>query len=104
MLRRLSPIQPDSFEFTPANLDWARAQMTKYPEGRQQSAVIPILWRAQEQEGWLTRPAMEYVADLLGMAGSAPLTVAWAAEHHLPPDEWTVPVAVGEALKAADDD
>lgn len=43
-------------------------------------------------------------ADLLGIAGSAPLTVAWAAEHHLPPDEWTVPVAVGEALKAADDD
>jgi NADH-quinone oxidoreductase subunit E len=60
MLRRLHKEQPDSFEFTPANLDWARAQMTKYPEGRQQSAIIPILWRAQEQEGWLTRPAMEY--------------------------------------------
>ena len=76
MLRRLSPIQPDSFEFTPANLDWARAQMTKYPEGRQQSAIIPILWRAQEQEGWLTRPAMEYVADLLGMAYIRVLEVA----------------------------
>ena len=76
MLRRLSPIQPDSFEFTPANLDWARAQMTKYPEGRQQSAIIPILWRAQEQEGWLTRPAIEYVADLLGMAYMRVLEVA----------------------------
>ena len=43
-------------------------------------------------------------ADLLGLAGSAPLTVAWAAEHHLPPEEWTVPLAVGEVLKAADDD
>lgn len=43
-------------------------------------------------------------ADLLGLAGSAPLTVAWAAEHHLPPEEWTVPREVGEALKAADDD
>lgn len=43
-------------------------------------------------------------ADLLGLAGSAPLTVAWAAEHHLPPEEWTVPVAIGHALKAADDD
>ena len=43
-------------------------------------------------------------ADLLGMAGSAPLTVAWAAEHHLPPDKWTVPVDIGQALKAADDD
>ena len=42
MLRRLSPIQPESFEFLPANLEWARAQMTKYPEGRQQSAIIPV--------------------------------------------------------------
>lgn len=76
MLRRLSPIQPDSFEFTPANLEWARAQMTKYPEGRQQSAVIPILWRAQEQEGWLTRPAIEYVGNLLGMPYIRVLEVA----------------------------
>lgn len=43
-------------------------------------------------------------ADLLGMAGSAPLTVAWAAEHHLPPEEWTVPQEIGHALKDADDD
>jgi hypothetical protein len=42
--------------------------------------------------------------DLLGMAGSDPLTEAWAREHHLPEDQWTVPVAIGEALKAADDD
>lgn len=76
MLRRLSPIQPDSFEFTPANLEWARAQMTKYPEGRQQSAVIPVLWRAQEQEGWLSRPAIEYVGNLLGMPYIRVLEVA----------------------------
>ena len=76
MLRRLSPIQPESFEFTPANLEWARAQMTKYPEGRQQSAIIPVMWRAQEQEGWLTRPAIEYCADLLGMAYIRALEVA----------------------------
>ncbi|MDO5643544.1 MAG: NADH-quinone oxidoreductase subunit NuoE [Paracoccus sp. (in: a-proteobacteria)] len=76
MLRRLSPIQPDSFEFTPANLEWAQAQMTKYPEGRQQSAVIPVLWRAQEQEGWLTRPAIEYVGNLLGMPYIRVLEVA----------------------------
>jgi hypothetical protein len=43
-------------------------------------------------------------ADLLGLAGSAPLTVAWAAEHHLPPEEWTVPAEIGRALKDADDD
>lgn len=76
MLRRLSPVQPDSFEFTPANLEWAQAQMTKYPEGRQQSAIIPVLWRAQEQEGWLSRPAIEYCASLLGMAYIRALEVA----------------------------
>ncbi len=67
MLRRLHPEQPDSFAFTSANLAWAQAQITKYPEGRQASAIIPLLWRAQEQEGWLSRPAIETVADMLGM-------------------------------------
>ncbi|WP_323783510.1 NADH-quinone oxidoreductase subunit E [Thalassovita sp.] len=68
MLRRLYHDQPESFAFLPENLKWAEAQITKYPAGRAQSAVIPLLWRAQEQEGWLTRPAIEYVADMLGMA------------------------------------
>ncbi|MDS9467401.1 NADH-quinone oxidoreductase subunit NuoE [Paracoccus sp. MBLB3053] len=76
MLRRLSPVQPDSFEFSPKNLEWAQAQITKYPEGRQQSAIIPVLWRAQEQEGWLSRPAIEYCADLLGMPYIRALEVA----------------------------
>ena len=43
-------------------------------------------------------------ASLLAAAGSDPLTVAWALEHHLARDQWTVPRAVGDALKAADDD
>ena len=68
MLRRLHFEQPDSFAFTPANQAWAEAQITKYPEGRQASAVIPLLWRAQEQEGWVTKPAIEHIADMLGMA------------------------------------
>jgi NADH-quinone oxidoreductase subunit E len=76
MLRRLHADQPESFAFTPANLAWAEAQMTKYPEGRQASAVIPLLWRAQEQEGWLTKPAIETVADMLGMAYIRVLEVA----------------------------
>ena len=76
MLRRLHPHQPASFAFTPANLAWARAQITKYPEGRQASAIIPLLWRAQEQEGWLSRPAIEHVADMLGMAYIRALEVA----------------------------
>lgn len=76
MLRRLHPHQPASFAFTPANLDWAKGQISKYPEGRQASAIIPLLWRAQEQEGWLSRPAIEYVADMLGMAYIRALEVA----------------------------
>jgi NADH-quinone oxidoreductase subunit E len=68
MLRRLHSEQPESFAFTPANQKWAEAQLTKFPEGRQASAVIPLLWRAQEQEGWVSKPAIEYIADMLGMA------------------------------------
>lgn len=76
MLRRLHSEQPDSFAFTPENQAWAQAQITKYPEGRQASAIIPLLWRAQEQEGWLSKPAIEYVADMLGMAYIRALEVA----------------------------
>jgi NADH-quinone oxidoreductase subunit E len=67
-VRRLDPNQPKDFKFTPENLAWARAQIGKYPEGREQAAVLPILWRAQEQNDyWLPEPAIRYVADLLGM-------------------------------------
>jgi NADH-quinone oxidoreductase subunit E len=76
MLRRLHKEQPATFAFTPANLEWAQGQITKYPEGRQASAIIPLLWRAQEQEGWLTRPAIEHIADMLGMAYIRALEVA----------------------------
>jgi NADH-quinone oxidoreductase subunit E len=76
MLRRLHHTQPASFAFTPANEAWAQAQITKYPKGRQASAIIPLLWRAQEQEGWLSRPAIEHVAGMLGMAYIRALEVA----------------------------
>jgi NADH-quinone oxidoreductase subunit E len=76
MLRRLHKDQPASFAFTPANLDWAKGQISKYPEGRQASAIIPLLWRAQEQEGWLSRPAIEHVAEMLGLAYIRALEVA----------------------------
>src|SRR6056297_367039 len=76
MLRRLHPEQPESFAFTPQNRAWAEAQITKYPEGRQASAIIPLLWRAQEQEGWLSRPAIEHVCDMLGLAHIRGLEVA----------------------------
>jgi len=76
MLRRLYKDQPETFAFTPANQKWAEGQMTKFPEGRQASAIIALLWRAQEQEGWLTRPAIEYVANMLDMAYIRALEVA----------------------------
>jgi NADH-quinone oxidoreductase subunit E len=76
MLRRLYHEQPEHFAFTPANLEWAKGQIAKYPEGRQASAVIPLLWRAQEQEGWVTRPAIEEIARMLDMAYIRVLEVA----------------------------
>lgn len=67
-VRRLAETQPDDFTFTPKNLEWAKAKIGDYPQGRQQSAVIPLLWRAQEQnEGWLPEPAIRLVADMLDM-------------------------------------
>ena len=76
MLRRLPPDQPESFAFTPENQAWAEGQITKYPEGRQASAIIPLLWRAQEQEGWLSKPAIEHVADMLDLSYIRALEVA----------------------------
>ncbi|MEO9653252.1 MAG: NADH-quinone oxidoreductase subunit NuoE [Roseobacter sp.] len=76
MLRRLHADQPASFAFTSDNQAWAEGQITKYPEGRQASAIIPLLWRAQEQEGWLSKPAIETVADMLGLSYIRALEVA----------------------------
>src|SRR6056297_1973190 len=76
MLRRLYHDQPESFAFIPANQAWAEGQISKYPEGRQASAIIPLLWRAQEQEGWLSRPAIEHIADMLEMDYIRALEVA----------------------------
>tara|TARA_Y100001968_G_C19240638_1_gene659233 strand:- start:132 stop:785 length:654 start_codon:yes stop_codon:yes gene_type:complete len=64
----MHPEQPDRFRFTTKNLSWVKNQIKKYPVGRQASAVIPVLWRAQEQEGWVSRPAIESVAEILKMA------------------------------------
>ena len=76
-VRRLAEKQPDGFAFTQENLAWAKAKIEKYPPGRQQSAVIPILWRAQDQcGGWLPQKAIEAVAEMLGMAKIRVLEVA----------------------------
>jgi NADH-quinone oxidoreductase subunit E len=75
-VRRLAEKQPVSFAFSKENLEWVKAQVAKYPQGREASAVIPLLWKAQEQEGWVTEPAIRAVADMLGMAHIRVLEVA----------------------------
>lgn len=78
-VRRLAAraLQPGSFAFSADNLAWAKKEITKYPEGRQASAVIALLWRAQAQSGgWLPETAIRYVADFLGMAHIRVLEIA----------------------------
>ncbi|WP_417709204.1 NADH-quinone oxidoreductase subunit NuoE [Roseibium aggregatum] len=76
-VRRLAAEQPESFAFTEKNLDWAKKLIDRYPAGRQASAVIPLLWRAQEQnEGWVSEPAIRYIAELLDMPKIRVLEVA----------------------------
>lgn len=77
-VRRLAEdqFQPAEFAFNADNLLWAEKTINKYPAGRQQSAVIPLLMRAQEQDGWVTRAAIEKVADMLDMPYIRVLEVA----------------------------
>jgi len=78
-VRRLAPpeLQPKSFAFTAENRAWAEQEIGKYPPGRQASAIIPLLWRAQEQSGgWLPEAAIRAVADRLGLAHIRALEVA----------------------------
>ena len=77
-VRRLAEasVQPASFAFKRAHAAAVKQWIKKYPKGREQSAVIPLLMIAQEQEGWVTKPAIEHVADMLGMPYIRALEVA----------------------------
>lgn len=75
-VRRLAKEQPETFAFsedTKAKAEW---WIKKYPESRRQSAVIPILWLVQKQEGWVSEPAIRAIGELLGMAYIRVLEVA----------------------------
>jgi len=76
--RRLAEesVQPAAFAFTAENAKWAEWKIGLYPTGRQQSAVIPLLMRAQDQDGWVSRATIETIADMLGMAYIRVLEVA----------------------------
>jgi NADH-quinone oxidoreductase subunit E len=67
-VRRLAAEQPDSFAFNKENAALAEWWLTKYPADRRQSAVIPLLWIVQKQEGWVSEPAIRFLSDYLGMA------------------------------------
>ena len=68
-VRRLAEdsVQPANFAFNRSNAAWAKKKLKDYPKGRQASAVIPLLMRAQEQDGWVTKAAIEHVAEMLDM-------------------------------------
>ena len=75
-VRRLAKEQPASFAFskaTKAKADW---WISKYPENRRASAVIPILWLVQKQEGWVSEPAIRAIGELMGMPYIRVLEVA----------------------------
>ncbi|WP_434723261.1 NADH-quinone oxidoreductase subunit E [Mesorhizobium sp. RIZ17] len=77
-VRRLADasVQPASFAFNKANAAAAQQWIAKYPKGREQSAIIPLLMIAQEQEGWVTKAAIETISDMLGMPRIRGLEVA----------------------------
>jgi len=76
-VRRLAEVQPDSFAFTLENEARCAGEIAKYPEGRQASAVLAMLWLAQKQHGgWLPKPAIEKVASMLGMPDIRVLEIA----------------------------
>jgi NADH-quinone oxidoreductase subunit E len=91
-VRRLAADQPDSFAFTPQTMKEARWWLAKYPSERKQSAVIPIMWLVQKQEGWVSEPAIRAIAELLDMPVIRVLEVATfytmfhlhpVGQHHL---------------------
>jgi NADH-quinone oxidoreductase subunit E len=85
-VRRLAAEQPESFAFAPAAMEQARWWLAKYPPERKQSAVIPIMWLVQKQEGWVPEPAIRAIAEMLEMPAIRVLEVAtFYTMFHLSP-------------------
>ena len=67
-LKKISKEQPEQFEFNEKNCEIAKKILSNYPEGKQQSAVMPLLYLVQEQnENWIPLAAMKYIAKFLNM-------------------------------------
>jgi len=85
-VRRLAADQPAQFAFRPETLETANWWIAKYPPDRRQSAIIPLLWLVQKQEGWVSEPAIRLLADMLGMPVIRVLEVAtFYTMFHLAP-------------------
>ena len=66
--KKISKLQPETFEFTKENLKKAEEEIKKYPKERRESAVMPLLYIAQNQNyNWIPLKAIEYVGNLLDM-------------------------------------
>ncbi len=85
-VRRLAAKQPKGFTFSAATMEQARWWLAKYPPERKHSAVIPIMWLVQKQEGWVSEPAIRAIAELLDMPVIRVLEVAtFYTMFHLSP-------------------
>lgn len=106
-LRRLHHEQPDSFAFNDANMKRVEAEIAKYPEGRQASAVIAALWIGQDQEGWVTKAMIEETGRILSMPYIRVLEVAtfYTMFHLKPSGEHVVQVCTTTPcwLRGSDD-
>ena len=68
-LRRPAKDQPKTFEFNSSSLESAKAIVSKYPQGKQQSAVMALLYIVQRQNNnWIPLAAMKYIAKFLKMS------------------------------------
>lgn len=63
----INVVQPERFAFSAENMERVKAVIARYPEGRQESAVMPLLDLAQRQDGWVPLAAIEAIAELLDM-------------------------------------
>jgi NADH-quinone oxidoreductase subunit E len=85
-VRRLAADQPASFTFSPETMEKARWWIAEYPPERKQSAIIPIMWLVQKQEGWVSEPSIQAMAKLLEMPPIRVLEVAtFYTMFHLAP-------------------
>jgi NADH-quinone oxidoreductase subunit E len=85
-VRRLAEQQPASFAFRPEAMPEVERQLAKFPASRKASAVIPLLWLVQKQEGWVSEPAIRVIAGMLGMPKIRVLEVAtFYTMFHLEP-------------------